>query len=70
MTNELTVNDWLREVREQNFGAKVTVEDVLGNKIFFKLQDIEIPYTNPYEIQTATLHVIYEGQDMRTESRR
>lgn len=70
MTNELTVNDWLREVKEQNFEAKVTVEDALGNKIFFKLQDIEIPFANPYEIQTTTLHVIYEGAEMRTETRR
>lgn len=68
--NDIAVKDWIREIKEQNFGAKVTVEDALGNKIFFKLQDIEVPFTNPYEIQTATLQVIYEGEEMRTETRR
>ena len=64
------MEDFIREIKEYSFDAKVTVEDALGNKIFFKLQDIEVPFSNPYEIQTATLHVIYEGEEMRTETRR
>ena len=67
---DISTTSWLNEIKETSFGAKVIVEDALGNKLFFRLQDIEIPYANPYEIQEATLHVIYEGQEMRTETRR
>ena len=67
---DIATTDFIREIKEYSFDAKVTVEDALGNKIFFKLQDIEVPFSNPYEIQTATLHVIYEGEEMRTETRR
>lgn len=67
---DLSTTDWLREIKEYSFGAKITVEDALGNKLYFKLVDIEIPFANPYEIQEATLHAIYEGTEMKTETRR
>ena len=60
--NELSTTDLLREIKEYRLGAKVTIEDALGNKLYFKLVDIEIPLVNPYEIQEATIHAIYEGQ--------
>lgn len=67
---DLQTTDWLREIKEYSFGAKVTVEDALGNKLYFKLVDIEIPFANPYEIQQVTLNAIYEGEEIKTETRR
>lgn len=67
---DLSTTEWLREIKEYSIGAKITVEDALGNKLYFKLVDIEIPFANPYEIQEVTLHAIYEGKEMRTETRR
>lgn len=67
---DLSTTDWLREIKESSFGAKITVEDALGNKLYFKLADIEIPFANPYAIQEVTLHAIYEGEEMKTETRR
>ena len=67
---DLQTTDWLREIKEQSFGAKITVEDALGNKLYFKLLDIEVSFANPYEMQQATLHAIYEGEEIKTETRR
>lgn len=67
---DLSTTDRLREIKECRFGAKITVEDALGNKLYFKLVDIEIPFANSDEIQQATLHTIYEGKEMKTETRR
>ena len=67
---DLSTTDWLREIKEYSFDAKITVEDALGNKLYFKLVDIEIPFANPDEILQVTLYAIYEGQEMKTETRR
>jgi hypothetical protein len=66
---DLSTTDWLREIKEYSFGAKVTVEDALGNKLYFKLVNIEIPFANPYDIQEATINAIYEGKEMKTTRR-
>lgn len=67
---DLSTTDWLREIKEYSFGAKITVEDALGNKLYFKLVNIEIPFANPYEIQEVTLRAIYEGEEIKTGTRR
>jgi hypothetical protein len=67
---DLSTTDWLREIKEYNFGAKITVEDTLGNKLYFKLVNMEIPFANSREIQEVTLHAIYEGEEMNTETRK
>ncbi len=67
---DLTTIDWLEEIKEHCFGAKVTVEDALGNKLYFKLKDIEIAFSNsPYELPETTIHAYYEGKEMQTEMR-
>ena len=67
---DLSTTEWLREIKEYSFGAKITVEDDLGNKLYFRLVDIEIPFADPYGIQQVTLHAIYKGKEMKTETRK
>lgn len=67
---DLSTTNGLREIKEYSFGAKITVEDALGNKLYLKLVDMEMPFANPYDIQQVTLHAIYEGNEMKTETRR
>lgn len=67
---DLSTTNGLREIKEYSFGAKITVEDALGNKLYLKLVDMEMPFANPYGIQQVTLHAIYEGNEMKTETRR
>lgn len=59
---DLQTTDWLREIQEYLPGGKVTVEDALGNKLYFGLLDIEVQISDQ-PIQEVTIHAYYTGKE-------